>query len=288
MRKWYYCRWKAFNKFLIKFDRIPALWEDRILIYATHLVNHKKKLATVKSYLSAIQFMLFEDGVTLHENKLELGAILQACKAANAKLYIRMPIQFKLWNSLMRQASQYYEQERGQLYLAKLIRAMMAASYFGLLRVGEITDSQHQIKARNVRYSKNKNKLVITLQSSKTHTSNEMPQIIEIRAIPQLQENCPLKCICEYLALRGTNCDDEEEPLFVHEGKQQVSATMYRTCLRKLLSKIGVSCQLYDCHSMRSGRACDLQELGFSVTQICEIGRWSPKSNTVYLYIKQI
>lgn len=287
-RKWYYNRWKAFNKFLIKFDSIPETWEDRILIYATHLVNHKKKLPTVKSYLSAIRFILFEDGVTLHENKLELGAILQACKLMNSKLYIRLPIQFKLWNALMRKATTLFEQDRGQLYLAKLFRAMMAISYFGLLRVGEMTKGTHQIKARDITYSKNKRKIVVFLHSSKTHTVNDMPQRVEIRQIPQLGENCPVKCIREYLTLRGVSSENEQEPLFVHLDKKPISAEIYRKALRTLLDKVGVASQLYDCHSMRQGRARDLQELGFSVLQICEIGRWSPKSNTVYLYIRQI
>lgn len=164
----------------------------------------------------------------------------------------------------------------------------MSMAYFGLMRVSELTQSDHQMKAQDVRYSKNKGKAVITLRSSKTHTVNDYPQTIEIQAIPQLGENCPLQCIAEYVNLRGATCIEDTEPFFTLSDGRGVSALIYRNCLRKLLDRVGVCAALYDCHSMRSGRARDLQELGFSVTQICEVGRWSPKSNTVYLYIRQI
>lgn len=239
-RRWYYSRWKAFNKFLIKFDTIPNTLEEWIILYATHLVNYnKKQLATVKSYLSAIRFMLFEDDVTLHENKIELAAILQACKLNNKRLYIRLPIQFKLWNTLMRKAMQHYERDKGQIYLAKLLRAMMPMAYFGLMRVSEVAFSTHQVKAQDVCYSKNKTKLVITLHSSKTHTTGDIPQTIEIKPVPQLGENCPVRCIAEYAEMRGTNYRSDQEAFFIHQDAKPISAAMYCNCLRKMLDKVG-------------------------------------------------
>lgn len=158
----YYNRWKALNKFLIKFDTIPETWEDRIILYITHLINIKRKSATVKTYLSAIRYILREDGVCLDENKVKLAALIKACKLQNDRLYIRLPIQYKLFNSIIRKVNSYLNQQKGQEYLAKLLRAAFSMAYFGLMRVSELTAGEHQLKAADVDTPKKKVKSFYT------------------------------------------------------------------------------------------------------------------------------
>lgn len=162
-KRCYYNRWKALNKFLINFDTIPETWEERITLYITHLINQKKQPAMVKSYLSAIRFILFEDGVILQENRVELAALLRACKLQNKKLFIRLPIQYKLFRAILRKTSTFIIQQKGQKYLGKLLRAAFSMAYFGLMRVSELTAGDHQLKAADVRISRAKGKIVLYL-----------------------------------------------------------------------------------------------------------------------------
>lgn len=284
----YYNRWKALNKFLIKFDTIPETWEDRITLYITHLINAKKKSATVKSYLSAIRFILREDGVTLNEDKVELAALIKACKLQNDSLYIRLPIQYKLFRSIIRKMKNLLELQKGQTYLAKLLRAAFSMAYFGLMRVSELTAGEHQLRAADVRFSKSKQKVVLYLRSSKTHTLNDFPQKIEIHKVPQMGKDCPVNCILDYIQERGNTNDDEQEPFFVLKEKSPFTALQFRNNLRLILRSLGIDDQLYDTHSYRCGRCTDLQEMGFSIDRICEVGRWSPKSTTVLNYIRKL
>lgn len=284
----YYNRWKALNKFLIQFDTIPPTWEERVILYVTHLVNNKRKSNTVKSYVSAIRFILQEDGIELTENKVELAALIKACKLQNDSLYIRLPIQFRLFRSILRKTTCYLEIEKGQEYLAKMMKAAFAMAYFGLMRVSELTAGEHQLRAENVRFSKAKNKFVLYLRSSKTHTKNDLPQKIEIHAVPSMGRDCPVQCIKDFLAVRNPENDTEDEPFFIHRDKYPLTAVQFRNNLRLILRQLGVDDQLYDTHSYRCGRCTDLQEMGFTVDQICLIGRWSPKSTTILTYIRKL
>lgn len=270
----------SFNKFLIEFDRMPTTWEDRIYVYMAHLVDNKKSVNTVKSYLSAIRQILKSDGVELHEDKDLLSSLLTTCKMRNKSLFIRMPIRFKLLKAIIDHTDKLL-QGAGQEYLCTLLKAMFSTAYFGLLRVGEMTKSNHQIKARNVHWAKNKEKITIILESSKTHSNLDKPQKINLPKVAQLPKYCPVQLLNQYLKLRESNGNNKA--LFILRGGEPVTATLFRSWLRKILSEIGVSSKLYDSHSFRSGRCCDLRKLGYSLSAIKEAGRWASSAIIVYL-----
>ena len=97
----YYCVWKKFNQFYIKLDVKPYSWEERITLSARYLVDSKKRLQTVKSYISAIRVVLQDDGIELNENKFLLNSLIQTCKFKNNLVRIRMPIKKGVVNSFV-------------------------------------------------------------------------------------------------------------------------------------------------------------------------------------------
>ena len=82
----YYTVWKLFNKFIVKLDKIPDNWEDRVFLFLTHMVLNGQKSTTVRSYFSAIKSILWDDHYELSNNELELRAITRACKLSNDQL----------------------------------------------------------------------------------------------------------------------------------------------------------------------------------------------------------
>ena len=70
--------------------------------------------------------------------------------------------------------------EVGQVYLATLYQALFSTAYFGLFRVGELTTRTHPVLARNVHIGSNKRKMLLLLQTSKTHGKGNKPQLIKI------------------------------------------------------------------------------------------------------------
>lgn len=123
---------------------------------------------------------------------------------------------------------------------------------------------------------------------TKTHTEKDFPQKIEIHEVPQMGDDCPVKCIQQFVALRGDTSNCDTEPFFLHKGGVPFTPVQFRYNLRKILKLVGVDDQLYDTHSYRSGRCTDLLNMGFSVDQICLVGRWSQKSKTILLYIRKL
>ena len=53
--------------------------------------------------------------------------------------------------------------------------ALFAMAYYGLMRIGELTAGEHQVKAKEIHMGQNRNKLLIVLHSSKTHGAESVP-----------------------------------------------------------------------------------------------------------------
>ena len=59
---------------------------------------------------------------------------------------------------------------------------MLVTAYYRLFRIGEISQSEHVIKACDVHIGTNKKKLMFVVRSSKTHSLGDKPQIVKIKA----------------------------------------------------------------------------------------------------------
>ena len=69
---------------------------------------------------------------------------------------------------------------KNQPYLDLLYKTIFSICYYGLMHIGEVTHSQHVLKAKDVHLAKNKDKLLLVLYSSKTHDEGSRPQKIKI------------------------------------------------------------------------------------------------------------
>ena len=106
----YYNVWKNFNKFLIRLDRIPKTWEERVALYCAYLVKVKRrKSATIKTYVSGIKAILTDDGYIFDHKKLLLSSIIRSCEQDNDELNDRHPIQIGVLELLLMQIEKKFE-----------------------------------------------------------------------------------------------------------------------------------------------------------------------------------
>ena len=56
------------------------MWEDRIVLFAAHLINERKQSQTVRSYLLAIKAVLSDNDIQVNEDRYLLNSITRACK----------------------------------------------------------------------------------------------------------------------------------------------------------------------------------------------------------------
>ena len=191
----------------MRLDEKPQHWEDRIVLFAGHLTHKNRKSTTVKSYISAIKAVLTNHDIEINEDQCLLGSLTRACRINRDKLTIRLPIQKQLLNTLLKKTHEYF-MNRGQVYLATLYKVLFATAYYGLFRIGELTESEHCVKVCDVQVATNKEKMLFILRSSKTHCRADLPQMI---TITKLQTNnkstlnqiyCPYKLLCNYSTSR--------------------------------------------------------------------------------------
>ena len=255
------------------------------------LVDGGIQLSTLRTYFSAIKHVLWQDGYEWNDNKLILSSLVRGCKLENDTVKIRLPIQKGLLELMLFEIERKYGQSNPQPYLEILYKTMFCLGYYGMLRVGEMTLSNHTLKTCNVHVGNTKDKILLVLYTSKTHGQESGPQKIRISAATNTpysnarQEKffCPVKTVIRYMYARGAYQDDSEQ-FFIFADRSPVQPHHLRMTLRDLLADLNLDGSLYDVHSFRSSRTCDLAKFGYSIDQIKAMGRW--KSNAVYRYLK--
>ena len=139
----------------------------------------------------------------------------------------------------------YYD---GQYYLACMYKAIFVLAYYGLMRIGELTHGPHVVKAKNLLIAVNKNKILIELDSSKTHGKESLPQRIKISevSIKNCTTNrvriknrffCPFKVVRRFMNLRG-GYYHEDEQFFVFRDYSPVYPTHVRSLLQNTAKEI--------------------------------------------------
>ena len=300
-RRTYYRIWKSFNQFFIRLDVKPEEWESRLTLFVAYLIDQEKCSKTIKSYISAIKAVLREVNVRINEDRVLLNALIRACKLKNDRVTARLPIHKGLLTVMINSMDRVFRSE--QPYLVKLYKAIFVTAYYGMFRIGELTEGEHVLKAKDVFLGDNKKKLKFILFTSKTHGKEDKPQVIKINSIdsqqilkdhPEIklceQQNykaqlCPFQILMEYREVRGEYSTDSEQ-FFIFKDGSPVKPNHVRTILKKLLILRNLNPKLYGTHGFRSGRSVDLLDMGVSVETIKSLGRW--KSSAVYSYLKHL
>ena len=287
--KMYYSIWKQFNSFLVRLDNLPEFWEDRLLLFIAYLVDERElQSQTVQSYISAIKRILVDDNYEWCQDQVIINSITRACRRINDKVTVRLPIHCGLLEMILFELERFYA---NQPYLEIMYKAMFALGYYGMMRIGELTFSPHVLKAKDVLLALNKEKLLLVLYTSKTHGYESTPQKIKISANKDKRTGryrhrhfCPFRLMGSYMEARGTSYVSEQEAFFVFKDKSPVQAYQARSVLKSLINALNLNSDLYNTHSMHSGRCSDLIRFSYSVEEVSRMGRW--RSSAVLKYIK--
>ena len=179
--KMYLNVWRQFNAFLMRLDVKPKFWEQRVSIFMAYLVEFKKlQSSTIKSYISAIKKTLIADNYKWDDSYMILSTLTKACRVVNDCVTTRLPIRFGFFEMILYEVQKIFAQ---QPYLETLYKALFALGYYGLMRIGELTASDYTAKAKDIHIGTNKDKILIILHSSKTHSRESRPQKIKIQSL---------------------------------------------------------------------------------------------------------
>ena len=255
----------------------PNHGEEKVALYCGYLTKIKGvQSCTLKTYISAIKAVLIEDGYDWSQEKAALSSLIKSCKMKNDRLKNHLPIWRSLLELMMFQLEKYFR-KRNQLYLKFLYKTAFILAYYGLLRVGEITHGNHTIKAKDVHKSNDRNKLMLILYSSKTHSRANRPQKIRINRVRNPTRGFsrfffPVTVALDYIDLRGGRLNEHEEFL-IFSDRRPLKPDQLRKVMRTMIKALGLDPALYDTHSFRIGRATDLLKNKVTIDQIKKLGR---------------
>ena len=232
--------------------------------------------------MSALKAILAELDVRINEDRFLLTSLTRACRINNDKVKIRHPIRKGLLALILHQISQIFSSQR---YLILLYQAIFAAAYYGLLCISKVAKGPHTIKAHDVHIGVNKDKMLFTLRTFKTHGEDAMPQLVKITGLKSFSNKmlCPFVILRNYVQARQS-IKNHSEVFFVFKDRSAIPPSGLWGVLHKCLVRAGFDAKLYSFHSLRSDHASDMMKMGISVETIKKIRRW--KSNAIFCYLR--
>ena len=197
-----------------------------MVLFVAKCVEDGRASATVKSYASAIKTVLRTEGIFIDSHLYKLKFLAKACRITNDQVKTRLPIKKGLLGIILDKLKFIFN---SQPYLEKLYKAIFVLAYYGLMRIGELTTGNHPIKVVDVHKGKNKEKIQVVLQTSKTHSRADLPQVIKVESMcskgwhrrTMLADDlthCPYKILDSYMDSRP--CYNKiDEPFFIFSDR---------------------------------------------------------------------
>ena len=109
----YHKVWNKFNEFLIRLDKKPQTWEERVSLYCGYLVYVRQvKSATLKSYVSAIKSTLEADGYNWSLDRCLLSSFARSCRLNNDIVKTRLPIRGGLLELILFELERLYRESQ--------------------------------------------------------------------------------------------------------------------------------------------------------------------------------
>ena len=213
-------------------------------MHGAFLINQGVQSSTLRSYVSAIKHTLTTDGYKWDDDKVLLQVLIRACKIENDVVKTRFPVHFSLLEMILFEIQRKYQ---AAPYLSTMYIYLFCLAYYGMMRIGELTEGNHALKAKDVHIGSNKDKILLILYSSKTHDKESPPQKIRIsnsEITKGKQFFCPFTVTQKYARFRGNYISDSEQ-FFIFAGRSPVKPFHVRNTLKDILKLLNLNHKFY-------------------------------------------
>ena len=264
--------WAKYSAFSIKIDIPPTLpiAPHNLELFITDLFNDGRPASSIVSTVSGLGFFHKINNLFDPAKSQGVQILLHSIKKSRPSTDSRRPVtEDILFRMLSHMPS--FSLPRRELHLFQTMFLM--AFYFGL-RIGEITESRHNLLRSNVTLLGSR--LFIHFSSFKHSLDLNSPHFLQAAPCKLF---CPVAYIKRYLSVRG----DVEGPLFLSEGKP-ISRNTFLKIMRLTLQASGLPISDFNTHSFRIGAATYWAQKGLSDLMIKKLGRW--RSDAVFKYIR--
>ena len=254
--------------------------EKSICFFATELAQkiHYKSLQT---YIAAIKhFMTRHKSAKRIKHMTLLHSLLARIKrvlGAKANRKPRLPITPKLLKLIKQTLQTKNQHDQYMLWCASLM------SFFGLMRVSEITSPSHTKFIRDstlmmADVKLHKSHVAIHLKASKTDQYKIGTDIIIAKNSSAI---CPIKATRKYISHRSKKTG----PFFQFANGSFLTARSFNSFIKNALPPTAKG--NYSAHSFRIGAATTAASLGYPKYTIQKMGRWRSKCYKNYIKLNK-
>ena len=238
-----------------------------------HCLDHAP--ASIVSYVSALGYVHNLGGYPDPTSALIVQKLLAGANRLSSPRLPRLPITIFIMHKLFLGIDKVIQVRYHRL----LLKAMLSISFFGLMRIGEVTMSKHKLVPLMLSQITISHARVIISITHFKHNRSARPVDVPLDSHPG-SPLCPVSNLTNYLAVRGSWAG----PLFAFASLTPVTREFFSNNLKLLLTFAGYYTSRYQAHSLRIGGASYYSELGYPDSQIRLLGRWG--SNGFLRYIR--
>lgn len=270
--------------------QLPAVNEDKFILFATHLHKHLKlRYSTIKLYFAGIRFFYLKGGYNNPLHRLErLEYILRGIKRSQVQTNTdkRLPITFDILQNIC----VLLEQGVYTPFTDSLLLAVCTLAFFGFLRCGEFTarskreaEFENCLSMQDISFAKDLSYYTLTLRSSKTDPFRQGVLI----HIFQNEKIHPVTHMWNYFSARKRLGKVQNYcPLFVNAHGDILTRAEFLDMIRHLLSRLNLDDSRYCGHSFRKGAATS--SAGVMEDHLIQtLGRWSSNCYVRYISISK-
>jgi hypothetical protein len=272
-KKAYKRTWSQLQSFLVqeKMSLNLPLTSDVVCKFLNHLHTQGYAGPSIASAMSAISCIHKLSNFSDPTDSYLVRRLVQGCKRLSLSSDSRLPVTADILRQLVVGVITFAQNE----YERKLVEALLTLAFHGLLRIGEYTDSKHNLTSTQVQCGTST--LVITFSSFK-HSIKPVTITVAEAADPGI---CAVRKVAAYRAVRG----QAKGPFFAHHDMSPVKRKEFCDYWSKALNFADLSSANFKPHSLRIGGASYMAQNGASDAQIRQAGRWSSSAFLSYIRI---
>ncbi len=272
--------WNSFLRFVhstLGVSPLPAS-PSTVALFISHLVSPPSPSApaSVASAISAIAYFHKMRGLEDPTSSFLCRKILKGLAKTRSSEDMRVPITLPSLQLLLLAVQQVAE----PFYQAPLFRSMFAVMFSAFLRLGEVTQSPHNILFHQVSFSSTS--VTISFLSYKHHDPSH-PFTLSLPSAPA-SPACPVRLVNLFCQVRGS----DPGPFFCNQDGSPVTPAAFRKLLATAQSQAGLKDIHITPHSFRIGAATYAATKGYTSQQIQNMGRWRSAAFQKYIRVPSI
>lgn len=274
--------WNSYNNGIERFETfrvnygLTTIWPPPVHHLANFIAYLSKMSfapSTIRLYISSVGFANKLKGLEDTTQSFLIQKLMNGTNKLYGKADIRQPITIDMLTkfeiALKHVCFSQYE--------AVMFMSAFSLSFFGLLRIGEITISKACEAPRIIQYSNieivkesNVYYILLTIKFSKTDQFG-ISNTIQINEEKVNFTVCPVRTLKKFLGVRPHFFG----PLYCHFNKKPVTRNQFIKVLQDCLKYLGFAQEAIKCHSFRIGGCTYLFQKGTDEAMIKKKGRWT-------------